>query len=376
MTQSTNNLQSTQRLPLSAVGEGRGEGARTPKYTPTLTALCLALLSACTTLPRDVPTTAPAGSRLERTANLQSRLNTLNSTKKIGPPGLAADSKALTQDKYFWAKAQCWVRNSYSERHENDAAGFPKAGLSEAEKIVQGLEAGNNTYKDTLLVNHTERVRKDLWLRAEKIKSEPGFACAAPTVGCLEVQLSRSGHELAETGWRHGNSYVAIAEDMADKADKEAQDCIPPVPPKPDTPPPPPPLAKPEQTSEKFNLDAGALFYFNKRSPKDLLPKGKAQLDELAERIAKVYASVEKIELVGFTDRLGSKPYNAKLSLDRANTVKAYLLSQGVKAPMTTQGKGPADPVVQCEGKKPTPKLTQCLQPNRRVEITINGVKK
>jgi OmpA-OmpF porin, OOP family len=118
------------------------------------------------------------------------------------------------------------------------------------------------------------------------------------------------------------------------------------------------------------------LFYFNKRSPKDLLPKGKAQLDALAERIAKVYASVEAIELVGYTDRLGGAAYNAKLSQDRANTVKAYLVSQGVRAAMTTQGRGPLEPVVQCEGRKPTPQLTQCLQPNRRVEITIRGVRK
>jgi hypothetical protein len=55
---------------------------------------------------------------------------------------------------------------------------------------------------------------------------------------------------------------------------------------------------------------------------------------------------------------------------------KAYLQSKGVTAPMTTAGRGPADPVVQCEGSKPTPQLTACLQPNRRVEITIVGVTK
>jgi OmpA-OmpF porin, OOP family len=347
----------------------------------TAIALCVAAaLSGCA-IPRDVPTSATAGSALERMANLQTRLNTLNTEKRLGPPALATDARALTLDKYDWAKAQCWVRNSYSERHENDAAGFPAQALDEAEKIIQGLEDAKTSaktlrYKDTALINHPERVRPDLWKRAEQLKTEPGFACAAPTVGCLEVQLSRSGHEQAETGWRHGNSYVAIAEDMANTADKQAADCAPPKAVEPPAPKPQPPAPKQQQSVEKVNLDAGALFYFNRRSPKDLLPKGRAQLDELAQRIQRVYVSVEKIELVGYTDRLGSASYNARLSQDRANTVKAYLLSQGVKAPMSTAGRGPADPVVQCAGSKPTPQLTQCLQPNRRVEITIQGVKK
>jgi OmpA-OmpF porin, OOP family len=123
-------------------------------------------------------------------------------------------------------------------------------------------------------------------------------------------------------------------------------------------------------------LSAGALFKFDKRNQADLLPQGKAEMDDMARRIKTVYASVESIQLVGYTDRLGSDSYNQKLSEDRANTVKAYLQGQGVSASMTASGRGKADPVVQCEGNKPTPQLTQCLQPNRRVEITITGIKR
>jgi OmpA-OmpF porin, OOP family len=352
--------------------------ASTPMNNMTslkLTALALALaLSACS-IPRDVPveTTGGKAAQLDRFADLQTRLDKLNTGGKFGNPA-AGDAAAITQGKYDWAKAQCWVRNAYSERHERDAAGFPVAALNEAEKIIQGLEAGNNTYKDTALINHQEPLRPDLWARAGAIKKSPGFACAAPTVGCLEVQLSRAGHEQAETGWRHANSYAAIAEDMAQKAEAQAKDCVPPPPPPPPAPVAPPP--KPAPTVEKVTLNASALFKFDKRSQADLLPQGRAEMDQLAQRIAQVYASVERIDLVGHTDRLGSNAYNAKLSLDRAETVKTYLQSKGVTAPMTTRGAGEAEPVVQCEGTKPTPKLTQCLQPNRRVEITIVGVKK
>jgi OmpA-OmpF porin, OOP family len=342
---------------------------------PVLAAVSLALaaLSACA-IHRDVPREAVGKPGLDRFADLQSRLDRLNAGKRLGQPGAASDPAALSAGKYDWARAQCWVRNAYSERHENDAAGFPSAALNEADKIVQGLESGNNTYQDTALINHTERVRPDLWQRAEKIRQGAGFACAAPTVGCLQVQLSRSGHERAETGWRHANSYVAIAEDMAAQAENQAAACAVPAPPAAKPAPAAPPT--PAKTVEKITLNASALFRFDKRSQADLLPQGKSELDQLAERIRQVYASVESISLTGYTDRLGSASYNAKLSQDRADTVKAYLQSKGVNAPMTTAGRGPAEPVVQCAGSKPTPKLTECLQPNRRVEIVITGIKK
>jgi OmpA-OmpF porin, OOP family len=358
--------------------------------------LALALTLTACAIPRDVPTETTAGksAQLERFAGLQTRLDKLASADpaRYAPiadtdrirPGLVADINdtiklSSAEQKYDWAKAQCWVRNAYSERHERDAAGFANAALTEAEKIITGLEAGNNTYKDTALINHKERVRPYLWARAQAVKKSSGFACAAHTVGCLEVQLSRSGHELAETGWRHANSYLAIAEDMVARAEAQAKDCVPPAPPPPAPAPAAPPPPKPAAATpsvEKVTLNAGALFKFDKRSQADLLPQGKAEMDQLAERIKQVYVSVERIDLVGYTDRLGSNAYNAKLSLDRAETVKTYLQSKGVTAAMTTRGAGQAEPVVQCEGTQPTAKLTQCLQPNRRVEISIVGVKK
>lgn len=349
----------------------------------------VAVLSACGSIPADVPRLAVGKASLDKTADLQARLDKLASPPaSFASAGVSADSAALTQSKYAWAKAQCWVRNAYSEQHESDARGFSDLALAEAQKLISSLENKTAISQDTALINHTEQLRPDLWKQAEGLKQHRGYACAAATVACLEVQLSRSGHELTETGWRHANSYLAIAEDMAQKAKSQAEACKPPPPPPSIVPmpaapvaPPPPPPAAPKPTAiksiEKVTLNASALFRFDKRGAADLLPEGRAQLDELAAKIGKVYESVESIELVGHTDRLGSDAYNDKLSLDRANTVKAYLQGKGVSAAMTAQGKGKLEPVVQCPGgNAPTPVLTQCLQPNRRVEITIVGVKK
>jgi OmpA-OmpF porin, OOP family len=378
----------------------------------------IGLAVGCSSIPRDVPNTitlnravqgAPTtqsqsvklNQKATQYADLQARLNKLNASGAMqvtdaGASKQADDPIALTSQKYQWAKAQCWVRNAYSERHENDASGFPVAALAEASRIIDGLEKrGLETQKldqsPTALINHSKPLRADLWERLQAVKSKSGFACSVQTVACSEVQLSRAGHENSEGGWRNANPYIAIAEDMADKAEQQAAVCQ--ASPKPVVAPPPavaPVVAKAEilkveptkaPVVEKINLNASALFKFDRRQQSDMLLEGKQQLDALAQRIQGVYASVESIDLTGFTDRLGSDAYNLKLSTDRANTVKSYLASKGLVADMKANGKGKLNPVVQCkveklEARMPSKQLTDCLQPNRRVEIVITGVKK
>jgi OOP family OmpA-OmpF porin len=89
-------------------------------------------------------------------------------------------------------------------------------------------------------------------------------------------------------------------------------------------PPPPPPKA-PEPTSEKVSFAAEALFDFDKSAVK---PAGKATLDELLLKLQGM--NTEVIVTVGHTDSIGSNDYNQKLSLRRAEAVKAYLVGKGV----------------------------------------------
>jgi outer membrane protein OmpA-like peptidoglycan-associated protein len=58
-----------------------------------------------------------------------------------------------------------------------------------------------------------------------------------------------------------------------------------------------------------------------------LLPQGKQQLDELAMALSHTELNQASFELGGHTDRVGSHSYNMRLSLDRAEAVKAYLVS-------------------------------------------------
>ncbi len=129
------------------------------------------------------------------------------------------------------------------------------------------------------------------------------------------------------------------------------------------TPPPPPPPPAPKM--QKFTLSASELFAFNSAKLAPAQPK----LDEVASTMI-ANSDIASVTIVGYTDRIGSKPYNQKLSEERANSVKAYLEGKGIASSrLTAVGKGEADPVVECKDEKKRPALIKCLEPNRRVEI-------
>jgi OOP family OmpA-OmpF porin len=128
---------------------------------------------------------------------------------------------------------------------------------------------------------------------------------------------------------------------------------------------------------EKINLSADALFKFDKSTIDEMLPEGKATLDNLIKQITEGYVSVDNIVLVGHTDRLGSETYNYDLGLKRAQTVKSYLEQNGVTAPISASSAGETQPITTgCIGTKSTTELKACLQPDRRVTVEITGIKK
>ena len=69
----------------------------------------------------------------------------------------------------------------------------------------------------------------------------------------------------------------------------------------------------------------------------DLLPQGRRQLDELAIALNDKALLVAGFELAGHTDRVGDADYNVKLSMARAEAVKAYLAEVHGVAPARLQ---------------------------------------
>ena len=131
-------------------------------------------------------------------------------------------------------------------------------------------------------------------------------------------------------------------------------------------------VEKPVPPRRNVALSADALFAFDRSGTADLLPKGRQELDALAVELRKAQ-SVERLEIVGHTDRLGSNAYNQQLSLARATTVRDYLMRAGVPAKATdVQGRGETDPKVNC-AQAERAALIECLAPNRRVEIGVQA---
>ena len=137
-----------------------------------------------------------------------------------------------------------------------------------------------------------------------------------------------------------------------------------PVAPKP-TPAPSPPKAEDPVT-------ATVLFDYNRS---EVRPGEAPKLDELAAKIKG--RSFDRLDAVGHADRIGSDSYNLGLSRRRADAVRAYLTGKGVDAGrIRTEAKGESGSVTgeACknmgpEGRK-NQKLVECLQRDRRVEVT------
>jgi OOP family OmpA-OmpF porin len=142
-------------------------------------------------------------------------------------------------------------------------------------------------------------------------------------------------------------------------------------------PPPPAPVAKPQPKPEPpkkpavVNLASTELFEFNKAV---LTAEARAKLD--SEVIAKLrdLRDVRYIIVNGHADRLGSAQYNQKLSEQRAEAVRAYLVSRGVDtSKVETLGFGKTLPVKSCPDQKERKQLIECLSPNRRVVVEVQG---
>lgn len=133
------------------------------------------------------------------------------------------------------------------------------------------------------------------------------------------------------------------------------------------------PVRSPPPAPVIMTLNADALFDLNSAAVR---PAGKVQLDRFARDIRGM--NPEMITAVGHTDRLGSAAYNQRLSEQRAEAVKAYLVSQGIAANrIQASGKGATQPVTEsenCTGPR-SERLINCLQPDRRVEILVSGTR-
>jgi OmpA-OmpF porin, OOP family len=163
--------------------------------------------------------------------------------------------------------------------------------------------------------------------------------------------------------------------------------------PAPKAPPPKPVEKKPEPKKEAPKPPAKKPDPLNITEKIELqnIPFDKAELTadnkkELADFLAGLRKANKERTLVtfgavvvtGHTDRLGSLPYNMKLSEQRAVVAKDHLVNVEKVDPKLIfwEGKGPKQPIPVtkfCDNKMARKQLIECLGPNRRVTVEVVG---
>jgi OOP family OmpA-OmpF porin len=129
------------------------------------------------------------------------------------------------------------------------------------------------------------------------------------------------------------------------------------------------PEAKPVQTEaeqapvlETVILSSRAFFSHNAEA---LSSKGDNAMRQLIAKLGD-YSTIEKIEIIGYTDSHGSNKYNMQLSQKRADTIKGFIVDTYADADISVIGAGESNPVASnntAEGR----------QQNRRVEIRVTA---
>lgn len=273
----------------------------------------------------------------------------------------AAAERAAEEQRAADAKA---AAAAAAAKQQQDEIARQTAELEKAKAELQAQQEAQAQALAEAKAQQEAAARQQAELDREKAELQAKAAAEAAAASAAQAQQAATAKALAEAKAQQEQQAAAQAQAAAAAAQAAA--------------------ARSER--EKEQLRATLLEQFNRILPTTdtsrglkvnmadvLFATGKFDLQTSArEALAKLSGIVEahpglKLQVEGYTDSTGGDAFNQTLSENRAGTVRAYLLAQGVDPDAVTSiGYGKANPVASNE-------TVAGRRQNRRVEIIISG---
>lgn len=259
----------------------------------------------------------------------------------------ASNAATYSPDKLLSAKQALEKAES---AHADDAGSFEERSLAYvAQRKAQYANVYGNYEKDRRDQADAEQAYRNkqdtLRRNAEQQATE-----AQKTLAATWDNLSNARKEIAQ-----GKAELASEKAAREKAEASAAAALA-------------SLNKIAQVKEEsrgtvITLDGQVLFVTGKA---ELLPIAQDRLNQVAQSL-KELDDDKLVSIEGFTDSRGADDMNMKLSTDRANAVRSYLISQGVKAEkLRAIGRGESNPVASND-------TAEGRANNRRVELVVSS---
>jgi OmpA-OmpF porin, OOP family len=163
---------------------------------------------------------------------MNAQASTASEIQRVADRLAALQTSGVRGDHYFYVKAQAWLDLARDAYFQSDRSGVVNQSIAEADTLARRIESRDfDIPTETTAILTTERLRDDLWKKAEQFKTHSDFACAQATTARLEVQLIAAGHANREMGWRSAKPYMQAAERLAAEAQEQMVICSALVPP-------------------------------------------------------------------------------------------------------------------------------------------------
>ncbi|HEY0712788.1 MAG TPA: OmpA family protein [Polyangia bacterium] len=204
---------------------------------------------------------------------------------------------------------------------------------------------------------HADRARAELGLSEQRASEATARADQAQARVAIEQSRAVSAEQAAlanQARAQQSESRLAEEQQARSAAEARAQQAME-------------QLSKLAQVKEEsrgvvVTLSGQVLFVTDQA---ELLPAAQSSLDSVAATLKQIPAGSTRVTIEGHTDSTGQREYNVDLSRRRAQAVRDYLTSRGVRADLfNVAGIGPDRPVA--NNRTPEGRAN-----NRRVEIII-----